>query len=286
MNRILAAIDGLTNSDAAVDAAIWAAQRSTAAIEFLHVLERHPVQPAVTDLSGALPANAQDSLLEALSDDDALRSRDARERGRGLLAMARERAQAAGLAAEQVDGRLRHGEVIETVAELGADAGLLVVGEHEHDDVASGRKRHLDHHVERMIRSLTCPVLVATGAVFTPPRKVALAYDGSPEAQRTLVAAATHPLLVGLPLTVVTVASPATAASGPLAAALQTVLPGTQATLLSGDPHAAIASFVREASIELLVIGASRKNLLQRLVKGSTTSSLLRTSDAAVLVLR
>ncbi|MDP3083676.1 MAG: universal stress protein [Rubrivivax sp.] len=47
-----------------------------------------------------------------------------------------------------------------------------------------------------------------------------------------------------------------------------------------------MATFVREAGIELLVIGASRKNLLQRLLKGSTTSSLLRTSDAAVLVLR
>ncbi|MDZ7591151.1 MAG: universal stress protein [Rubrivivax sp.] len=284
MNRILAAIDGLTNSDAAVDAAIWAAQRSGAPLEFLHVLERHPEKASVKDFSGALAAGAQDSLLEALSDDDAHRSRDARERGRALLAAARERAQAGAVSA--VDGRLRHGEVIDTVAELGADAGLLVLGEHEHDDVSSGRKRHLDHHVERMIRTVTCPVLVATGAVFSPPRKVALAYDGSPEAQRTLVAAATHPLLVGLPLTVVTVATSATSTSGPLGMSLQTALPGSQSTMLSGDPHAAIAAFVREAGIELLVIGASRKNFLQRLVKGSTTSSLLRTSDAAVLVLR
>ncbi|MDZ7591157.1 MAG: universal stress protein [Rubrivivax sp.] len=284
MNRILAAIDGLTNSDAAVDAAIWAAQRSGAPLEFLHVLERHPEKASVKDFSGALAAGAQDSLLEALSDDDAHRSRDARERGRALLAAARERAQAGAVSA--VDGRLRHGEVIDTVAELGADAGLLVLGEHEHDDVSSGRKRHLDHHVERMIRTVTCPVLVATGAVFSPPRKVALAYDGSPEAQRTLVAAATHPLLVGLPLTVVTVATSATSTSGPLGMSLQTALPGSQSTMLSGDPHAAIAAFVREAGIELLVIGASRKNFLQRLMKGSTTSSLLRTSDAAVLVLR
>ena len=283
MNRILAAIDGLTNSDAAVDAAIWAAQRSGAALEFLHVLERHPEKARVTDFSGALVAGAQESLLKALSDDDAQRSRDARERGRVLLAVARERAQAAGLSA--VDGRLRHGEVIDTVAELGADAGLLVLGEHEHDDVAAGRKRHLDHRVERMIRAVNCPVLVATGAVFAPPRKVALAYDGSPEAQRTLVAAATHPLLIGLPLTLVTVATGESAARGPQGAAAQAV-PGTQTTVLSGHPHAAIPAFVREAGIELLVIGASRKNLLQRLVKGSTTSSLLRTSDAAVLVLR
>lgn len=283
MNRILAAIDGLTNSNAAVDAAIWAAQRSGAALEFLHVLERHPEKARVTDFSGALPAGAQESLLEALSEDDAHRSRDAREHGRVLLAAARERAQAAGLSA--VDGRLRHGEVIDTVAELGADAGLLVLGEHEHDDVAAGRKRHLDHHVERMIRTVSCPVLVATGAVFAPPRKVALAYDGSPEAQRTLVAAATHPLLIGLPLSVVTVKAGGSAGKGQQSAAVQ-ALPGTQTTVLSGDPHAAIAAFVREAGIELLVIGASRKNLLQRLIKGSTTSSLLRTSDAAVLVLR
>lgn len=283
MNRILAAIDGLSNSDAAVDAAIWAAQRNGAALEFLHVLERHPETARVTDFSGAIGAGAQESLLAALSDDDAHRSRDARDRGRILLAAARERAQAAGLST--VDGRLRHGEVIETVAELGADAGLLVLGEHGHNDGGGGRKRHLDHHVERMIRTVSCPVLVATGAVFAPPRKVALAYDGSPAAQRTLVAAATHPLLMGLPLTLVTVTTSESAASGQQGSAPQ-ALPGTQTTVLSGDPHAAIPAFVREAGIELLVIGASRKSLLQRLVKGSTTSSLLRTSDAAVLVLR
>jgi nucleotide-binding universal stress UspA family protein len=284
MNRILAAIDGMTNADAAVDAAIWAAQRSGAPLEFLHVLERHPERARVTDLSGAIGAGAQDSLLEALSDDDAQRSRDARERGRALLAMARERAQAAGVLA--VDGRMRHGEVVETVAELGAEAGLLVLGEHEHDDPGAGRKRHLDHHVERMIRSVNCPVLVATAAVFVPPRQVALACDGSAAAQRTLLAAATHPLLVGLPLTLITVSTNEREGRTQVGAAQQ-ALPGTPATaVLTGDPHAAITAFVREAGIELLVIGASRKNLLQRLVQGSTTSSLLRTSDAAVLVLR
>ncbi|MDO9094544.1 MAG: universal stress protein [Rubrivivax sp.] len=277
MDRILAAIDGLSNSEAAVDAAIWAAQRSGAALEFLHVLERHPETARVTDFSGAIGAGAQESLLEVLSDDDAQRSRVARENGRALLAAARERAGAAGLAA--ADGRLRHGEVIDTVTELGVGAGLLVLGEHEHDDPGTARKRHLDHQVERLIRAVGCPVLVATGPVFAPPRRVALAYDGSPEAQRTLVAAATHPLLLGLPLTVVTVQAAGASAPQPL--------PGAPAaTVLSGDPHAAIAAFVRDAGIELLVIGASRKNLLQRLLKGSTTSSLLRTSDAAVLVLR
>jgi len=277
MNRILAAIDGLTNSAAAVDAAIWAAQRSGAALEFLHVLERHPETARVTDFSGAIGAGAQESLLEALSDDDAQRSRMAREQGRGLIAAARERAAAAGLAT--VDGRLRHGELIDTVTELGTNAGLLVLGEHQHDDAGTVRKRHLDHHVERLIRAVDCPVLVATGPVFAPPKRVALAYDGSPEAQRTLLAAATHPLLLGLPLTVVTVQRVGASAGQPL--------PGAPtATVLSGDPQAAIPAFVREAGIELLVIGASRKSLLQRLVKGSTTSSLLRTSDAAVLVLR
>lgn len=283
MNRILAAIDGLTNSDAAVDAAIWAAQRSSAALDFLHVLERHPETARATDLSGAIGAGAQESLLEALSDDDAQRSRGARERGRTLLAAARERAQACGLVA--VDGRLRHGEIIETVAELGADADLLVLGEHEHDDPGTARVRHLDHHVERLIRTVDCPVLVATGQVFQPPRKVALAYDGSPAAGRTLVAAATHPLLAGLPLTLVTVSTSETATRHQIGAAQQ-ALPGTPTTVLSGDPQAAIPAFVREAGIELLVIGASRKGLLRRLIKGSTTSTLLRASDAAVLVLR
>lgn len=277
MDKILAAIDGLTNTDAAVDAALWAAQRSGAALEFLHVLERHPETARVKDFSGTLNADGQESLLQALSDDDAQRSRSAREFGRRLLATARQRAQAAGMT--DVDGRLRHGELIETVAELGTDAGLLVLGEHEHDGPGSHRKRHLDHRVERLVRTVTCPVLVATGTVFTPPRRVALACDGSAETQRTLRAAATHPLLAGLPLTVVTVQAEGSTAH-------QSLRGAPSAMVLKGDPQAAIPAFVREQGIELLVIGASRKNLLQRLVQGSTTRRLLRASDAAVLVLR
>lgn len=281
MTRILAAIDGQTNSDAAVDAAIWAAQRCDQALEFLHVLER-PTGPArEADLSGALGADAQERLLHTLSEDDAQRSRRARERGRELLAAARARAATAG--APPADGRLRHGEVVQTVSELGANAALLVLGEHAHDAPDQMRRRHLDHHVERLIRAVRCPVLVATGAVFQPPRRVALTFDGSAAAARVLRAAVAHPLLNGLTLEVVSV----TADGRPAAAdAAESTLPGVPVTRLAGDPQHALPAYVREAGIGLLAIGGSRHGWLHRLVRGSTSSTLLRASDAAVLVLR
>ena len=172
MNKVYACIDGLSNTHAVIDWAAWAALRLALPLEFLHVLERHPERSAVTDFSGAIGPDAQDALLRELSGRDALRSKSAREAGRSLLAAARERAMKAGPL--QLDSRLRHGDFVATVAEMGADAALFVLGEHHH---ASGSARlHTDHHLERVIRAVSRPVLVATAEAFDPPQRIVLAY--------------------------------------------------------------------------------------------------------------
>ena len=72
MHKTLACIDTRGNTDAVVDWAAWAALRLDGALEFLHVLERHPEVAAVTDFSGTIGVDAQESLLKTLSDQDEL----------------------------------------------------------------------------------------------------------------------------------------------------------------------------------------------------------------------
>ncbi len=81
MKKILACVDNRGNTDAVIDWAAWAAVRMDCALEFLHVLERHPETAAVTDLSGAIGVDAQESLLKELSEKDAAAERGDAQRG-------------------------------------------------------------------------------------------------------------------------------------------------------------------------------------------------------------
>ncbi|HYE39069.1 MAG TPA: universal stress protein [Ramlibacter sp.] len=285
MNKVYACIDGLANTDAVIDWGAWAALRLGAPLEFLHVLERHPERTDVQDLSGAIGLGAQEQLLQALSDQDERRSKLAREAGRGLLATARERAAAAGVT--DLDARLRHGEFVETVCEMQPDAQLFVLGEHHH---ASGTSKvHLDHHVEKVIRSVTRPVLVATTAGFDAPRRAVLAFDGSPGARRNVEHAARSPLLRGLPVLVAMAGGDTASARRQLEEALRVLqAAGIEAEmeLAGGEPETVLPALVQRQAPALLVIGAYGHSRLRQLLLGSTTSTLLRVSDVPVLVLR
>lgn len=285
MNKILACIDTRGNTDAVIDWAAWAAVRLECSLEFLHVLERHPEVAAVTDFSGAIGVDAQESLLKELSGQDEQRSVTMREAGRELLSHARSRAAAAG--AERLDARLRHGDFIETAIELQAEADLFVLGEHYH--AAAQARMRAEHHLERVIRGVSSSVLVATAEAFAPPRRVVVAFDGSPGARRALAGLAQHPLVTGLPVLVAMVAPDTVLARQQLKeaqATLQAAGAVAETELVAGEPQQVLPELVKRQAPALLVMGAFGHSRLRQLLFGSTTTSLLRLSDVPVLVLR
>jgi nucleotide-binding universal stress UspA family protein len=285
MNKVYACIDGQSNSTSAIDAAIWSAQGLDVPLEFLHVLERHPERASVSDYSGAIGLGAQDSLLHRLSEVDEQRGKLAQEAGRRLLIAARERASAAGVM--RLDGRLRHGELVDTVLEMEPDARLFVLGEHY--NAATPSKIHLDHHVERVIRSVKRPVLVATGEGFTPPQRVVIAFDASPTARKTVEIVARSPMLVGLPVLVAMASVETTLARRQLEEArLALTAAGFNAetALVPGEPEDVLPSLVKAQGAALLVMGAYGHSRIRQLIVGSTTTTLLRLSDVPILILR
>lgn len=285
MNKILACIDTRGNTDAVIDWAAWAAVRLGSPLEFLHVLERHPERAAVTDFSGTIGVDAQESLLKELSDQDEQRSVAMREAGRELLAHARDRAASAG--ATRLDARLRHGDFLDTAIELQAEAGLFVLGEHYH--TAAQARIRAEHHLERVIRGVSVSVLVATAAAFEAPQRVVVAFDGSPGARKVLARLAQHPLVAGLPVLVAMVA--------PDTPLVRQQLKETQAVLqaaghtaaterVAGQPQQVLPELVKRQAPALLVMGAFGHSRVRQLLLGSTTTSLLRLSDVPVLILR
>lgn len=285
MNKIYACIDGQTHTKAVIDWSAWAALRLDAPLEFLHVLERHPEQSASKDFSGAIGLGAQEAILQDLSDADAQHSRTARLAGRALLTTARVRAASAGVA--QLDGRLRHGAFVATVQEMEPDARLLVLG--EHDRAAQTDKLHFDHHVEEVVRSTRCPVLVATRAQFVAPTRFAVAFDGSASAFKTIETIKASALLQGLSAHLVMAGAVSPLRLRQLEEArlaLTTAGYAVVAQSVAGEPHTVLPAFAQQQDVHMLVMGAFGHSWLRQLVSGSTTSTVLRASDVPVLILR
>jgi nucleotide-binding universal stress UspA family protein len=285
MKKILACVDTRGNTDAVIDWAAWAAVRVQSAVEFLHVLERHPEVGAATDFSGTIGIDAQESLLRELSDRDERQSVAMRRAGRELLSHARQRAARAGV--RQLDARLRHGDFIETAIELQGETDLFVLGEHYH---ASAQARiRADHHLERVIRGVSSSVLVATSEAFEPPQRVVVAFDGSPGARKALARLAQHPLVAGLPVLVAMVAPETSLARQQLKeaqASLQAAGATAEIALVTGEPQQVLPELVKRQAPALLVMGAYGHSRLRQWLFGSITTSLLRLSDVPVLILR
>ncbi len=285
MNKVYACIDGLAATHAVIDWAAWSALRLGAPLELLHVLEHPPEMPHVGDYSGAIGLGAQEVLLQKLSALDEERSQLAQEAGRQMLQSAQERASAAGV--PQTEGRMRHGELAETLQDIEPEARLFVLGTHYR--ASSPRRIHLDHHVERAIRAVKRPVLVATAEKFAAPERFVIACDGSATARKTVEMVAASPLLRGLPAVLAMAGDDTPAARQALHDARQVLLDAgfsAETRLLPGEPEQALPALLRSQGAALLVMGAYGHSRIRHLIVGSTTTTLLRLSEVPVLVLR
>lgn len=284
MDKIIACVDRELDLPTVCDHTLWAAHRLRAPVEFLHVLDRHPERAQRVDVTGSIGLGTQESLLDELSALDAQRSKIALQHGRLLLEAAKARVAEAD--SERVTIRQRHGALIETLTEIEPEAQLFVMAQHHHaGDLA---KRHLDHNLERVVRSVHRPLLVAAPD-FKVPQGCLVAFDGSPTGRTIVQVVATSPLLRGLATHVVTVRSDSTATRQQLAWAAET-LQRSVATpitaLIAGEPETALEDYATEHGLELLVMGAYGHSRVRHLIVGSTTTTILRTSTRAVLVMR
>lgn len=113
--KIVALVDGSAYSASVCDHAAWVSDRTGAPVEVIHVLGRRE-PPEKQDLSGAIALGARTALLEELAELDAQRAKLVSQKGRAILEDARAILEKAGVA--EITTRLRHGDLIEAVAEV------------------------------------------------------------------------------------------------------------------------------------------------------------------------
>jgi len=283
MSYVMGCIDGSRSAVAVCDYAAWASQRLGAPLRFLHVLD-HPRATASSDLSGTIGLGSREHLLEELAALDEKRGRLALEQGRLLLAAARERAAAHGVAAPETCQR--HGDLVESLVELEPDTRLLVIGKQGETGASLGQQ--IGRQLEGVIRTMHRPVLV-TPPEFTAPRSAMLAFDGSATARKGVEMLAGSPLLKGMPIHLVMVGSNTGAAAAQLDQAreeLENAGYRAPVAIRAGDVEPTLHGYQAEHGIDLLVMGAYGHSRIRQFLVGSTTTSMLRTTRTPLLLLR
>ena len=277
--RVVAAIDASAYTGSVCRHAAWAAGRLGAPLSMVHVIDPAD-RVAPLDLAGNLILGEREALLRELGELDATRAKLAQQHGRLLLQQAR---QLAGV--DTADLRLRHGALVDTLVGLEDEVRLFVVGKRgEHADFARG---HLGREVERVVRSVHRPLLVAS-RTFQPIQRVLVAYDGSATTRKALAMVAESPLLRGFDIHLVTVGGGEGSERelGDAARVLDGA--GLRATteVIDGHPDEALAAYVDRQRIDLLVMGAYGHSRIRQLIVGSTTTAVMRNCQVPVLLLR
>lgn len=284
MPTILACVDGSIFTASVCQHAAWAAQRLGAEVEALHAIDHHRGQSATSDLSGAIGFDASAELTEELAKLEEAQGRVARLKGKAILEEARGLLLDAGAGA--VTLTQRHGPLLETLADLEPRAELLVVGKGGgHASLAEGE---VGGHLEQLIRVSHHPVLVAERS-FKPVRRLLIAFDNSPSARKAVAYAATSPLLRGLECQLVMVGRADAAHEAALGEARDLLAPAGMrlaAELLPGKAAPVIADRVRNTGVDLLVMGAYGHSQIREFFVGSTTTQLVLTTPASVLLFR
>jgi len=252
-------------------------------VELLHVVQRKDAVAARHDLSGAIGLGVKGDLLEELT---RLEETDARlqvERGRAILAAARQRLIDAG--ASEVRMAHRHGGIVDTILEHEATARVIVIGKRGASHEFA--RDHIGSNIERVVRASSKPVIIASREVGEP-QAVVFAYDGSPAAVRAQERLLNSPLFAGLPVHMVMAETDNEAHRRTLTAAADQLAAERRVTctLERGKPEAVIAGVVAQTPGALLLMGAYGHSPLRTLIVGSTTTAMIRTVDVPVVLVR
>lgn len=281
--KIVALVDGSIYSASVCEHAAWISARTGAPVELIHVLGRREASDS-HDHSGAIALRARTALMEQLAELDAQRAKLISHRGRAILEDAQALVEKAGVT--DVTTRLRHGDIVEAVADVEADARVILIG--KRGEAADFAKGHFGSNLERIIRASHKPVFVASRA-FRPISKVLVAYDGGASAMKAVNHIAGSPVFQGLAVRVVTVGSVSPEGNKGLAdakAMLKAARIEAETSVLPGQPETALAKLVEEAQFDMLVMGAYGHSRIRSLIIGSTTTEMIRSCKVPVVLMR
>jgi len=180
------------------------------------------------------------------------------------------------------------GLLVDAIDAYAARADLVLLG--KRGENVNFATEHLGSMLERVVRSASKPCLV-TPRQFRPIDHVAVAYDGSPSCKKALEFMSKVELFTAFNLQVIVVNegrheddAAELLAEAELMLNRFSLYPACQ--VLNGVAETAIADYVKQTKVDLLVAGAYGHTRIRELLIGSTTTALLRNCHVPVLCFR
>lgn len=279
IKNILIPIDGSANSGIALDYGIYIAPKLEANLAGLHVIDMYLLQgPMMTDISSTvgMPPSC-DGFFEAVETT-------LKEKADLVLKNFEDRCKTAGIACET---KKNIGKISDTIIEEAENADLILMakkGEHFH----SKEGGVIGSVAEIVIRNSGKPVMVIPES-FREIESMGLAYDGSAPAKKALELSLNISEKAKWPITVLIIgadAQKATDLSAQIEDMAQKGLADCEVIIFTGRESDEILKFIREGSVELMVMGAYGHNRLREWLLGSTTSHIIQKSPIPVLLIR
>jgi len=284
MARILTCTDGSVYADSVYQYTAWAAEKLSAAVHVIHMLDPLHETPQEADLSGSIGLGARTALMEEIVEMEASRAKIAQKRGRVILDYAEESLRELGVA--EISSEQRHERLSDSIDEHERDANLVVLG--KRGNHANFSRGHLGSNLERVIRSCRNPVL-AVSTAFWPMQRFVLAFDGGSSALKAVDYIRQQPLLAGMDCHLLLAdkgesrhAEALHRAERELASAGYDV----HVEIRPGSPEEVIGAAMIEYQADLLVMGAYGHSRIRELIVGSTTTAMIRSTKRPVLLFR
>lgn len=278
IKTILIPVDGSANSATAIDYGLYIAPKLEATLTGLHVIDVYLIQgPMMTDISATVGMPPYDGFFEAVETS-------LKDKADLILKNFEDRCQTAGIGCR---AKKDIGKISDTIISEAENTDLILMakkGEHFH--LKEGGL--IGSVAEVVIRHSGKPVMVIPES-FREIESMGLAYDGSPSARKALALSLNISEKAKWPITVIIVsADKAKAAdlSAQVETMAQTGLADCEVIISTGREADEILKFIKEGSVELMVMGAYGHNRLREWLLGSTTSDIIRKSPIPVLLIR
>jgi nucleotide-binding universal stress UspA family protein len=281
MKTLLYCTDGSKYSQVCAEYTAWWASRSKASVHALYVTDLRFLEiPLISDLSGSIGVQPYQAVMGQLQNLEATKSEIVLKWAEDYFVNHQ----------PPIPVRTSHrsGLLVDCLKEEEEDADMVILG--KRGENANFATEHLGSTLERVVRSSNRPCLV-TSRKYRETRKAVLAYDGGKTAKRALQFWVENAFLHDVELHVVVVAenqqegvslkyireAEAVLSDAKLKATMQ---------MLHGRPDSAIAEYVDDQEMDLLLMGAFGQSRIRELFIGSTTTEMIRACRIPVLLFR
>ena len=281
MKKLLICTDGSNYSQECCRYGAWLAKKTGASVEILYVTDLRQFEiPVMGDLSGSLGIQPYEAMTLQLKELEEHKSKFVKESALKIF-------KTEGLM-DRTQFHHETGLLVDSIEEYANRADLILLG--KRGENANFAKEHLGSMLERVVRAAKKPCLV-TSRKFNPINRALISYDGGDSSRAALEFIKKSELFRSFNLHVVSVDEKhdENQAAAWLAEA-EKILKESGITpecqVLSGDVETAVADYVDQAEIDLLIAGAYGHSRIRKFFIGSTTSELLRRCRIPVLCFR